>query len=217
MNALPPQQVAGKEEIKDRLSGKKVTFDNASGTLSVDGKPIVSNPDAIRLRAQDLSGPFNLIPKNLTTVCVEPTQDKAIEVFAVSNLEELKKLLAYLSELGHYAQKIAISNNAKDNHLDEINRAKCEQIIKDNMASLETFRAKRSEQSFMPTSVERSFSEVIGQAEAKRGLEIAAAGRQHVLMIGPPGCGKSMLAKRFINLLPALSFNTRISGLPTRQ
>ncbi len=123
-------------------------------------------------------------------------KDEAIEVFSVSNLEELKKLLSYLSELGHYAQKIAISNNEKDH-----------QMVENNMAALEAFRAKRSEQSFMPSSIERSFSEVIGQAEAKRGLEIAAAGKHHVLMIGPPGCGKSMLAKRFINLLPALSFN----------
>ena len=48
-------------------------------------------------------------------------------------------------------------------------------------------------------------AEVKGQAAAKRALEIAAAGGHSVLMVGPPGTGKSMLAQRFAGLLPALS------------
>ncbi|MDQ6679413.1 MAG: YifB family Mg chelatase-like AAA ATPase, partial [Pseudomonadota bacterium] len=47
--------------------------------------------------------------------------------------------------------------------------------------------------------------EVKGQAAAKRALEIAAAGGHSVLMVGPPGTGKSMLAQRFAGLLPALT------------
>ncbi|GAB4291244.1 MAG: YifB family Mg chelatase-like AAA ATPase [Roseovarius sp.] len=51
----------------------------------------------------------------------------------------------------------------------------------------------------------RDLSDVRGQERAKRALEIAAAGRHHLLMVGPPGAGKSMLAARLPGILPPLS------------
>ena len=57
---------------------------------------------------------------------------------------------------------------------------------------------------------DRDLSELHGQSFARRALEVAAAGGHNLLMIGPPGAGKTMLARRLPGILPPLSFEESI-------
>lgn len=56
-----------------------------------------------------------------------------------------------------------------------------------------------------PVPADVDLSEVRGQVVARRALEVAAAGAHHTLLMGPPGCGKSMLARRVPTILPPLT------------
>ncbi|MEO0271431.1 MAG: YifB family Mg chelatase-like AAA ATPase [candidate division WOR-3 bacterium] len=80
-----------------------------------------------------------------------------------------------------------------------------------------TIRVLRGEENLKPVNIDKikvfkelsgykeDFSEVKGQYHVKRALEIAAAGGHNVLMIGPPGAGKTMLSRRVPSILPPLS------------
>ncbi len=63
-----------------------------------------------------------------------------------------------------------------------------------------------------PKTTPHDLQEVKGQQAVKRGLEIAAAGGHNLLMIGPPGAGKTMLAKRMPSILPPLTLSEALES-----
>ena len=68
-----------------------------------------------------------------------------------------------------------------------------------------------------PFKYQRDFRDIIGHEQAKQALEIAAAGEHNILMSGPPGCGKSLMAETFPSILPPLTHDDQLEVMSLYQ
>lgn len=77
-----------------------------------------------------------------------------------------------------------------------------------NKNKIEALSYKHS--SIKKNVIEENYSDVIGQEAVKRAIEIAASGNHHMLLYGPPGSGKTMIASRMPTILPKLSYEEQL-------
>lgn len=81
-----------------------------------------------------------------------------------------------------------------------------EQSIEPTTSSFEQMRLHALDSDEDDEEEDDDFEEIKGQSQAKRALQIAAAGRHNILLMGSPGSGKTMLARRLPTIMPAMSF-----------
>jgi magnesium chelatase family protein len=108
-----------------------------------------------------------------------------------------------------------------DPYMPKVEMEGLELIFVETLKDVMDLLAGQQKLSFVPVwrepeqtmEMDRDFSQIIGQPFAKRAMEIAASGEHGLLMEGPPGCGKSLLADTFRSILPPLSKEAQLEML----
>ena len=213
-NGLPCFSIVGLPETSVRESKERVRAAIINSNFEFPARRITVNLAPAELPKQ--GGRFDLSIALGLLIASKQLNESSIQGYEflgeLSLSGELRKTIGILPA-AHACQNIGcklITSLENKEELIPISHSKyfCASHLLDVCAHLNNIKKLITEphtKAHQQNSTQSSMSDVYGQRRAKRALCIAAAGQHHVLMIGSPGSGKSMLASRFPSLLSPLN------------